>query len=90
MHHHQHHPLYTINMRSPDEIFANWHGVIDDDFFKTISESFALPEDDPYIYRAESFAMTLSQIKQQPELKYKYQSHGQAIEVCPLPQCDIN
>jgi hypothetical protein len=77
-------------MPSPDEIFANWQGIIDDDFFKTISQTFDLSDSDPYIYRAESFAMTLSQIRAQPELKYKYQSHGQAIEVCGLPRCDIN
>ena len=77
-------------MSSPDEVFAKWHGIIDDDFFKTIAETFGLAGDDSYVYRAESFAMTLAQIKQQPELKYKYQSHGLAIEVCPFPQCDIN
>lgn len=68
-------------MPSADEIFANWHGIIDNDFFKTISETFHISEHDPYVYRAESFAMTLLQIKEQPELRYKYQSHGQAMEV---------
>jgi hypothetical protein len=77
-------------MQLPDKIFANWQGLEDNDLFKTISKTFGLPENDPYIYRAESFAMTLSQINQQPQLKYRYQSHGQAIEVCPVPQCDTN
>jgi hypothetical protein len=70
-------------MVSPDEIFANWHGVMDNDFYKTLGQTFDVPENDPYVYRAESFTMTLSQIREQPELKYKYQAHGQAIEVRP-------
>ena len=77
-------------MPSPDEIFANWQGIIDNDFFKTICQTFDIPENDPYIYRAEAFSMTLSKVKEQPELKYKYQSHGQAIEVCALSWLDIN
>jgi hypothetical protein len=77
-------------MPSPDELFANWQGIVNNDFFKTICQTFDISENDPYIYRAEAFAMTLSQIKEQPELRYKYQSHGQAIEVC-APSCfDIN
>lgn len=77
-------------MPLPDEILANWRGILDSDFYKTIFRTFELPEKDLYIYRAESFAMTLSQIKEQPELRYKYQSHGQVIEVCALSCCDIN
>jgi hypothetical protein len=71
-------------MASPDEVFANWHGLVDNDLFVTIRKSFELPSDDSYVYRAESFAMTLAQIEEQVEmgtLKYKYQAHGQQIEV---------
>ncbi|KAK0110168.1 hypothetical protein ONS95_002819 [Cadophora gregata] len=73
-------------MPSPDEIFANWRGVIDNDFSKTIIHTFNLPDQDDYVYRAEGFAMTLRQIQDQIDsgkLKYKYQSHGQQIEVPP-------
>ncbi|CZR51390.1 uncharacterized protein PAC_01265 [Phialocephala subalpina] len=76
-------------MPSPDEIFDNWHGIIDNDFSSTIRKTFDLPEDDKYVYRAESFSMTFPQIQAQLEggsLKYKYQSHGQQIEV---PATDI-
>jgi hypothetical protein len=71
-------------MPSADEIFVNWHGIIDNDLFATISMTFELPLDDSYVYRAESFAMTMAQIQEQVDsgkLKYKYQSHGQQIEV---------
>ncbi|TVY84122.1 hypothetical protein LSUE1_G001859 [Lachnellula suecica] len=73
-------------MPSPDEIFSNWHGLIDNDFFQTISQTFDLPNDDSYVYRAESFAMTMPQIKEVVDsgtLKYKYQAHGQQIVVPP-------
>jgi len=72
-------------MPSPDEIFDNWNGLIDNDFFKTISQTFDLPSDDNYVYRAESFAMTMPQIQElvgSGTMKYKYQAHGQQIEVC--------
>jgi hypothetical protein len=71
-------------MPPPDEIFANWDGIADNDLFATISKSFDLPSDDSFVYRAESFAMTLTQIQEQVnsgKLKYKYQSHGQQIDV---------
>jgi hypothetical protein len=71
-------------MPPPDIIFANWHGIIKDDFCETIINTFDLPAGDNYIYRAEAFAMTLPQIQEQIEagkLKYKYQAHGQQIEV---------
>lgn len=71
-------------MPSPDEIFANWHGLVCNDLFATIRKTFELPSDDSYVYRAESFAMTLAQIEEQVEtgtLKYKYQSQGKQIEV---------
>ncbi|TVY15013.1 hypothetical protein LARI1_G006655 [Lachnellula arida] len=51
-------------MPSPDEIFENWHGLIANDFSKTTSQTFDLPGEDNYIYRAESFAMTMAQIKE--------------------------
>jgi hypothetical protein len=74
--------LPCTTMPLPDEIFANWHGVIDNDFGKTIGNTFDLLSDDSYVYRAESFGMTLSQIAQQAEkLQYKYQSHGSQIKV---------
>jgi hypothetical protein len=79
----------VFDMPSPDEIFANWHGIADNDLFATISKTFELPSDDCYIYRAESFAMTLAQIQEQVnsgKLKYKYQSHGQQIKVSSLGQ----
>jgi hypothetical protein len=70
-------------MASLEEIFSEWGGIRDNDFAKTIRHTFSLPEDDDYIYRAESFAMTLAQIQEQADkLKYKYQSYGQQIEVC--------
>jgi hypothetical protein len=75
-------------MPSPDEIFNNWNGLIDNDFFQTISQTFALPSDDDYVYRAESFAMAMPQIKELVDsgtMKYKYQAHGQQIEVCSYP-----
>ncbi|TVY86557.1 hypothetical protein LAWI1_G006649 [Lachnellula willkommii] len=71
-------------MPSPDEIFENWHGLVANDFSKTISQTFDLPSEDNYVYRAESFAMTMAQIKELLDsgaLKYKYQAHGQQIEV---------
>ncbi|EKD14525.1 uncharacterized protein L3040_000046 [Drepanopeziza brunnea f. sp. 'multigermtubi'] len=77
-------------MPSPDEILANWRGTVDNHFSKTIADAFALPANDDYVYRAESFAMTLRQVQEQIDtgkLKYKYQSHGQQIEV---PSADIN
>jgi hypothetical protein len=71
-------------MPSPDEIFDNWSGLVDNDFFKTVSQTFGLPSEDDYVYRAESFAMTMPQIKELVDsgtVKYKYQAHGQQIEV---------
>jgi hypothetical protein len=76
------------NMPSPDEIFANWHGIVSSDFFTTISKTFELSAHDSYVYRAEGFAMTLSQIQElvdSGKLKYKYQAHGQQIEVSSPP-----
>lgn len=78
----------TFRMPSPDKIFDNWHGIIDDDFSKTIRDTFELQADDKYVYRAESFAMTLSEIQsklQTGSLKYNYQSHGERIEVPVSP-----
>lgn len=75
-------------MPTPDEIFANWHGLVEDDLFATISTTFELPADDVYVYRAESFAMTMPQIQEQVasgKLRYKYQAHGELIEVSILP-----
>jgi hypothetical protein len=72
-------------MPSPDEIFDNWNGLIDNDFFRTVARTFDLPSNDDYVYRAESFAMTMPQIKELVDsgtMKYKYQAHGQQIEVC--------
>jgi hypothetical protein len=71
-------------MPSPDDIFTNWRGLEDNDLFATIRTTFELPPEDSYVYRAESFAMTLAQIEEQVQtrtLKYKYQAHGQPIEV---------
>lgn len=78
-------------MPSPDDIFARWDGIIDNDFAKTIRLTFDLPVDDDYIYRADAFAMTLAQIREQAgKLKYRYQSHGQQIEVCLLEDSYID
>merc|ERR1712093_84936 len=80
----------ATKMSSPDDIFANWRGLIDSDFSKTITQTFDLPDQDNYVYRAEAFAMTLRQIQEQIDsgkLKYKYQSHGQQIQV---PSTDIS
>ena len=71
-------------MPSPDEVFANWHGIVENDLFSTIRTTFGLECDDSFVYRAEAFSMTLAQIKEQVatgKLKYKYQAHGQSIEV---------
>ncbi|KAH6710599.1 hypothetical protein BKA61DRAFT_645047 [Leptodontidium sp. MPI-SDFR-AT-0119] len=77
-------------MPSPNEIFAHWPGLIDNDFSKTITTTFGIPEQDNYVYRAEAFATALGQIQEKVdsgELKYKYQSHGQQIQVS---ESDIN
>lgn len=69
---------------SSDEIFDNWNGIIDDDFSKTILDTFGLSKDDNYVYRAESFAMTLPQIQEATstgKLKYHYQDHGKVLQV---------
>jgi ribosomal protein S3AE len=50
-------------MASPDSIFQSWKGMVDDDFRKTIEETFSLKHDDGYVYRVESFAMTLAQVE---------------------------
>ncbi|CZT50910.1 uncharacterized protein RSE6_11982 [Rhynchosporium secalis] len=74
-------------MPSPDEIFANWCGPVDGNFSQTIKTTFGLANQDEYAYRAEAFAMTLSQIQEQIDsgkLKYKYQSHGKQIQVSPV------
>ena len=71
-------------MPTPDAIFETWKGIIDNDFAKTVAETFLLASNDGYVYRAEAFAMTLSQIEEQVnsgKLKYKYLSNGQQIEV---------
>jgi hypothetical protein len=79
---------------SPEEIFDSWHGIIDEDFCKTIRETFKLPEDDTYIYRAGAFAKTLPQIEEavtKGKQKYIYQEHGKAIEVCsPISNTHLN
>jgi hypothetical protein len=78
----------AFDMPSPDKIFANWQGIIDNDLFATISKTFELSTEDSYVYRAETFAMTLAQIQEQVDsgkLKYKYQAHGQQIEVSSTP-----
>jgi len=71
-------------MPSPEDIFASWHGIIENDLFSTIRATFGLESVDSFVYRAEAFAMTLAQIQEQVatgKLKYKYQAHGQPIEV---------
>jgi hypothetical protein len=71
-------------MPSPDNIFDNWIGISGNDFSKTILQTFGLSQDDDYVYRADSFAMTLPEIQELIDtgrLKYKYQAHGQEIEV---------
>ncbi|KAK2626431.1 hypothetical protein QTJ16_003606 [Diplocarpon rosae] len=76
-------------MPCPDEIFANWRGIAENDLLKTIMSTFVLSAEDDYVYRADSFAMGLKQIQEQintGKLTYKYQSHGQQIEV---PLADI-
>ena len=66
---------------SAEAIFAHWSGI-EDSFAETVRRTFNLPTDDDYLYRAESFAMTLAEIQDQADkLKYKYQSHGKQIEV---------
>lgn len=78
-------------MPSPDEIFSNWKGAVDNDFSAAISKTFDLDPPNVYVYRAESFAMTLSQIQRlidSGDLKYKYQSHGKELAVCFLHNND--
>jgi len=75
-------------MPSPDNIFDNWIGIINNDLAKTILQTFGLSQDDKYVYRAESFAMTLPEIQKLIDcgtMRYKYQAHGQQIEVCTFP-----
>jgi hypothetical protein len=72
-------------MPSPDEMFCNWKGVVENDFAETIYKTFDLSPTDGYLYMVESFAMTMPQIQEQlnlGKLKYKYQSHGQELDVC--------
>lgn len=74
----------TPKMPSPDDILSKWEGIIENDFSKTISRTFEVDPVDNYVYRAESFAMTLPQIQQlinSGNLKYKYQSHGKELDV---------
>ncbi|KAF7855341.1 hypothetical protein EAF04_010085 [Stromatinia cepivora] len=69
---------------SSDEIFNNWSGIIDDDFAKTILDTFGLSQDDNYVYRAESFTMTLPQIQETistGKLKYHYQDQGKVLQI---------
>lgn len=76
--------LYAAKMRMPDEITEGWTGMIENDFAKTIRRTFALPEEDDYLYQAEPFAMTLSQIQERVtagNLTWKYWMHGQPIDV---------
>jgi hypothetical protein len=74
-------------MPSPDKILSNWNGIINNDFAQTIAATFELADDDAFIYRAESFAMTLLEIRQVADkLKYKYQAHGKQVEVGVLIQ----
>lgn len=71
-------------MPSPEDILSNWKGIIENDFSETISKTFDLDPRKPYVYRAESFGMTLAQIQQlinSGDLKYKYRSHGQDLDV---------
>ncbi|KAE9379814.1 hypothetical protein N431DRAFT_360981 [Stipitochalara longipes BDJ] len=71
---------------SPDQVLANWHGIIDHDLFTTIRATFGLASEDSFVYRAEAFTMTLAQIQEQVatgKLKYKYRAHGHPIEVPP-------
>jgi hypothetical protein len=77
-------------MPSPDGIFANWRGLVDNNILATIRTTFELPPEDNYVYRAESFAMTLAQIEEQVHagnLKWKYQAHGQQIVVSSVGGC---
>jgi hypothetical protein len=78
-------PLHpTTRMPSPDGIFSNWKGIIQNEFSETISKTFEIDPTDSYVYRAESFAMTMPQIQQllnSGDLKYKYQSHGKELDV---------
>lgn len=76
---------------NPDEIFTNWHGLMDGSLQKTINETFNIPENDEYIYRAEAFAMTLAQVQEALDsgtLKYMYQANHKAITVCPFSSSD--
>ncbi|KAF4635417.1 hypothetical protein G7Y89_g2679 [Cudoniella acicularis] len=54
-------------MASSDEIFDRWHGIVENDFTKTIAQTFDLPPDDSYVYRAESFGMKLLEIEEKIE-----------------------
>jgi hypothetical protein len=92
-------PLQTFsdpdvsNMPPPDEIFANWRGLVDNNILATIRTTFELPSEDNYVYRAESFAMTLRHIEEQvhtSNLRWKYQAHGQQIEVSSVGGCAVD
>jgi len=70
-----------MNGFSSDVAFASWDGV-EDGFAGTIRKTFGINIDDKYLYRAESFAMTLAEVQEKADkLKYKYQSQGKQIEV---------
>lgn len=51
-------------MFSPDVILENWSGMIDDDLEVTIRRAFDIPQEDGYMYAAESFQMTLAQVQE--------------------------
>jgi len=67
------------------QIFSAWSGFPNRDIITTIREMFKISDDDHYVYRVHSFAMTLSQIQEalnNPFLKYIYKDtiNGETVE----------
>ncbi len=76
-------------MNDPDDIFARWTGMIEDDFALTIQQTFGLSPTDDYKYRVEAFSMTLSEVQEalkSGKYYYWYSLDGQQLKVSqPFP-----
>jgi hypothetical protein len=79
-----HHQVPPTTMPLPDEILQQWKGMIDNDFRRTIQTTFGLSENDNYVYKVESFSMTLAQVEAavaSGEYVYRYAINGQMQKV---------
>ena len=77
-----------MTLPPPDTVLENWNGVLDNDFSKTIKQTFHLPDDDDeFVYHSESFAMPLSQIQaliDSGKMKYHYRGPNGFIAVSSI------